>query len=271
MSHGTDSVATQLGSFVRTRVDRQTLLSVFSPVFVLVAWEVASRVGLLNPEFFPTPTSILAKGIELTFGPQAELIHQTLVSLGRIIPAFVVGGGLGILLGLIMGWSSTFDAILDPIVSAIYPLPKVVLLPILFLIFGLTETSRVIALGMAIFLLVVINTAAGARQVDPVYVEAAKDNGASNYRMLREVIFPASLPHIFSGLSLGMGVAFILIVVVEMVAAKSGLGFMIWDSWTLFSIRRMYVAIVTINILGIVFTYGIEWVGASLTQWQTES
>ncbi|MGQ4557566.1 ABC transporter permease subunit [Halobellus sp. GM3] len=268
MSTRTETFFGRVHRFVRSEVDRQLLLSFLSPVVILVTWEISSRVGVLNPQFFPPPSTVLVKTYDLLFGPNAELIHQTLVSLGRILPAFVIGGGLGIVLGVLMGWSETLDNIFDPVVSAMYPLPKVVLLPILFLIFGLNETSRIVALGLAIFLLVVINTAAGARQVDNEYIEAAKDNGASNYTMLREVILPATLPHIFSGLSLGMGVAFILIVVVEMVAAESGLGYMIWNSWELFTIRRMYVAIITINVLGILFTYGLEWTGKYLTRWR---
>lgn len=246
--------------------ERDLALNLLLPFVILVGWEIGAWAGLINTQFFPAPSAIL--GVAGQMLADGSLVHNTLVSLGRIIPAFVVASAFGIVTGLLMGWSSRIDTIIDPIVSALYPLPKVVLLPIIFLIFGLNDLSRMVALGAAVYLLVTINTVGGARQVEEAYLEAARDNGASGYRMIREVIFPASLPHIFSGLSLAMGISFILIVVVEMVAAQSGLGYIIWNSWNLFTIKKMYVAVITINVLGIVFTYGIEAVGSYLTRWQ---
>lgn len=269
MSVETPGVTDRVTDFIDEQVGRQLFLNLLTPVVVLVAWEATAQTGVLNPQFFPPPTDIIARAGEML--ADGSLVHHSMVSLGRIVPAFVVGGALGIALGLLMGWSDRIHAVANPLISALFPLPKVVLLPIIFLIFGLSNTSRMVALGTAVFLLVVINTVGGAREVDPEYIEAAKDNGASGYAMLREVMLPASLPSIFSGLSLGMGVSFIIIVVVEMIAAEDGLGFIIWNSWELFTIQRMYVAIVTINVLGIVFTYGIDWLGRYLTRWQAAS
>lgn len=266
MSLERSSLTDRIQEYVRREFDRDLLLSLLSPVFLVLGWEVGVRGGMINPRFFPPPSAIVGVAGEMI--ADGSLIHHTLVSLGRILPAFVVAGALGIVLGLLMGWSDRIYVIVDPIVSAVYPLPKVVLLPIIFLLFGLNDVSRMVALGAAVFLLVVINTVGGAREVNEEYIEAARDNGASGYSMIREVIFPASLPHIFSGLSLGMGVSFILIVVVEMIAAENGLGYIIWNSWNLFTMKRMYVAIITINVLGIVFTYGLEWTGSYLTRWK---
>lgn len=266
MSTETPSVYDKVRDFARGEVDRNVILNFLSPFLILIGWEAGAQVGVINDRFFPPPSAIVGVAGEML--ADGSLIQHTMVSLGRILPAFIVASALGIALGLLMGWSDRIYAVADPLVSAIYPLPKVVLLPIIFLMFGLNDTSRMVALGAAVFLLVVINTVGGAREVDDDYIEAARDNGASGYSMIREVIFPASLPHIFSGLSLGMGVSFILIVVVEMIAADSGLGYIIWNSWDLFQMKRMYVAIVTINILGIVFTYGLEWTGKYLTRWQ---
>ena len=260
------SLSDRLSEFAQGEIDRELFLNLLSPIVVLLAWEVSAQQEWINPRFFPAPSSILAVAGDMI--ADGSLYANTAVSLGRILPAFILAGALGVTVGLLMGWSQKIYAVVDPIVSAIYPLPKVVLLPIIFLIFGLNDISRIIAIGAAVFLLVVINTMGGAREVNEEFIEAARDNGASGYTMIREVLMPASLPHIFSGLSLAMGVSFILIVVVEMTAAESGLGYIIWDSWGLFAIKRMYVAILTINILGIVFTYGIEWVGKYLTRWQ---
>ena len=266
MSTERSTLTDRLPEYLRQELDRDLLLNFLTPVLIILGWEVGVVAGTINDRFFPPPSQVVGVAGEML--ADGSLVHHTSVSLGRIVPAFVVAGALGIILGLLMGWSERINAIVDPLVSAIYPLPKVVLLPIIFLIFGLNDISRMVALGAAVFLLVVINTVGGAREVNEEYIEAARDNGASGYSMIREVIFPASLPHIFSGLSLGMGVSFILIVVVEMIAAENGLGYVIWNSWNLFTMKRMYVAIITINILGILFTYGIEWTGAYLTRWR---
>ncbi|WP_336024131.1 ABC transporter permease [Halobellus salinisoli] len=266
MSSGTLGWVQVVRRFFDRRLDSQLVLNGISPLLLLLGWEIGARTELIDTRFFPAPSSILSAGWRLL--ADGSLVHHTLVSLGRVLPAFIVASALAVVVGLLMGWSDRLYAIIDPIVSALYPLPKVVLLPVIFLVFGLNDFSRILALGSAIFLLVVINTVAGAREVDPVYIEAAHDNGATGYALIREVLLPASLPHIFSGLSLGMGVAFILIIVVEMAAADSGLGYVIWNSWELFTIDRMYVAIAAINLLGVVFTYGIEWTGRYLVRWQ---
>jgi hypothetical protein len=117
-------------------------------------------------------------------------------------------------------------------------------------------------------LMVAIDTMGGVREIDDVHVEVALDNGAGPLALYREVILPGTLPQVFSAVSMGFSVGFALLVVIEMLAAESGLGYVIWNSWQLFTIPRMYVAVLTINVLGVVFVHGTEMLGDVLTPWE---
>lgn len=238
-----------------------------TPLFVLVlCWEGAAQSGVINPAFYPPP-SLIAETAVVSF-IDGEMGRHLWTSLRRVILALLAGGSAGIGIGLVMGYSTTVRAVLYPYVGLLYPIPKIVVLPVMFSIFGLTELSRLLTMSLAVFLLVTMNTVGAVGQIEAVHFEAARDNGAGTVALFREVIVPGALPQIFSGLSLGFGLGFILIVVIEIVAADAGLGYVIWSSWQLFRIPRLYVALLLINLTGLVFIYGIEELGNYLTPWQ---
>lgn len=234
-------------------------------VSALLLWELLARLALITPQFFPPPTVVLdAAYDEIVHG---EMLYHFGVSLRRILLAFGLGASTGVVAGLLMGWSRQARLLLNPYVALLYPIPKITLLPISFALFGVTETARIVTMSLAVFLLVSVSTMGGVRAIDDVYVDAALDNGAGTVALYREVLLPGALAQTVSGLSLGFGIGFILIVVIEMVAADAGLGYVIWNSWQLFTIPRLYVALMLINLVGIVFVYGIELSGEYLTPW----
>lgn len=250
---------------LRHSIDRELLISICTIGVILVGWEIASRLALITPQFFPPVTEVLAEFTAMV--ANNEFQSHFLVSLRRIVISFGLGAILGIAAGVAMGYSRIVKGVLDPFVSILYPIPKVVILPVMFLIFGVGETGRVLTITIGVFLVVAINTMEGVRELDEVYFDAALDNGTSRSQLVREVILPGALPQIFTGLTLGIGLTFILIVLIEMVGADSGLGWLIWDSWENFTITRLYVGILSINFLGIVFVYGTEWVGKVIAPW----
>lgn len=250
----------RVASYRRTRISLKPIAA------LVVCWELVAYVGLINVSFYPPPSVIAQTAVETLV--DGEMLGHLRASLTRVLVSLVVGGGAGVGLGLLMGWSKRLRTVLFPYVALLYPVPKVVVLPIMFSIFGLTELSRILTMCLAVFLLVAMNTVDAVNEIDEVYFEVAVDNGAGTVGLFREVIVPGALPRIFSGLSLGFGVSFILIVVVEFIAADSGLGYVIWSSWRLFTIPKMYVALFLINLIGIVFIYGIEELGNYLTPWQ---
>lgn len=241
--------------------------AVLAPFAVLaVCWEAATRLSVVNPQFFPPPSETLALATELYL--RSDFLVHVLVSLRRILLAAVIGSASGIGLGFLAGRSDRVRDIVDPHLGVLYPLPKVALLPVMFSLFGVTETARILTMSLPVFLLVTINTAGAVRRIDDEHVEAALDNGAGRLALYREVILPGTLSQVCSGLSLGFGVAFVLLVVTEMVAADAGLGYVIWRSWQQFTVGRLYVALFTINILGVIFVYGPEVAGDVLTPWE---
>lgn len=253
-----------------TRLPRRTrwLLLLGPFVAVAIGWEGSARLGLIDPRFFPPPSTVLVLGADLYL--HGEFLTHLIASLRRITLAGLLGGTAGIALGTLMGRSQQVKAVTDPHLSVLYPLPKIALLPVMFSLFGVTEMARILTMALAVLLLVSINTMGAVEQIEDSYIHAALDNGASRVDLYREVIVPGTLPQIASGLSLGFGVAVVLLVIIEMVAANAGLGYVIWTSWQQFKIPQLYVALFTINVLGIIFVHGPEEIGLWLTPWQND-
>jgi len=247
------------------RIARQ-LPALIGPFVVLaLGWELAAGV-ILDPRFFPPPSVTLPLAAELYL--DGDLLTHAAASVRRIVLATAIGASAGIAVGVVAGWSHRARLLVNPHLAVLYPLPKIALLPVMFALFGLTETVRVLTMALAVFLLVAINTTGGVRSISDVHVEAALDNGAGTLDLYREVILPGARPQIFSSISMGLSVGFALLVVIEMLAAESGLGYIIWNSWQLFTIPRMYVAVFSINVLGVFFVHGTEILGDVLTPWE---
>lgn len=231
---------------------RDIVLAIGTPVVLLLAWEIAARTDTIDARLFPPPTLILARAGEMI--ADGTLLEHLGATVMRLAIGMSIGAVLGIIVGLAMGTSRALNAALGPMFSALYALPKIAILPLLLLIFGLTETPRILAVAISVFFVMQINTVAGVRQIDPKIHEAARAYGATGLRRFRLVILPGALPFIFSGLRIATGTAVIVITAVEFVASNTGLGYLIWNSWQLFQPQQMYVGLVTVAVLGAVLT-----------------
>ncbi|MBI2369364.1 MAG: ABC transporter permease [Deltaproteobacteria bacterium] len=227
---------------------RERLLSLASPLLLLVLWELLVRVHLLDYRFFPAPSSIARTFAGLILS--GEIFLHLKVSLARIVIGFALGAAPALLLGMVMGLSFVIRAVLKPVVAATYPIPKIAVLPLVMLIFGLGEASKYVIVGIGVFFLVLINTMAGVMNIERIYLDVAKNFNASRRDLYLTVALPGALPLIFAGFRLGLGIALILIVAAEFVGAKTGIGFLIWQSWQTFEVETMYVGLVVISILG---------------------
>lgn len=231
---------------------RDLILAVGTPILLLLAWELAAQTDVIDSRLFPPPSKIFTRGIEMiSDGPLLEHLGATL---GRLLLGMAIGGVLGVLVGLAMGTSRALNAALGPMFSALYALPKIAILPLLLLIFGLTETPKILAVAISVFFVMQINTVAGVRQIDPKINEAARAYGAHGLARFWQITLPGALPFIFSGLRVATGIAVIVITAVEFVASNTGLGFLIWNSWQLFAPEQMYVGLVTVALVGAVLT-----------------
>jgi ABC-type nitrate/sulfonate/bicarbonate transport system permease component len=247
---------------------RERLTGVLSPLLLLLLWEACARTGLIDTRFFPAPTSIAAKLVELA--ESGELWTDLSASLQRLLWGTLVGGIPALAIGIVMGLYRPVRAAIDPLISATYPVPKSAILPLVLLIFGLGETSKIVMVALGVFYPVVINTVTGVQQIDKIYLDVGKNFRASRWQTFRTIALPGALPSIMAGIKLGIGMGLILIAISEMVGSKNGIGFMIWDAWQVLSVETMYVGLVVISILGFVLTLILNEIEGWVLPWKQE-
>jgi ABC-type nitrate/sulfonate/bicarbonate transport system permease component len=247
---------------------RERVLTIVSPLVVLSVWQAVSQLGLVDIRFVPSPVSIAVAAFHLA--QSGELWAHVSISLWRLSMGFLVGAVPGFLIGLLMGLSPWARAILDPLVAATYPIPKIAILPLIMLLFGVGEASKVAIIAIAVVYLVLLNTMTGVMTIDRIYFDVAKTFGASWRKTFTRLILPASLPLIFAGLRLSIGVALIVIVSAEFLAAKAGIGYLIWTSWETLVIENMFVGLIVITVLGVVATGILKELEHALVPWRRE-
>lgn len=244
---------------------RDIALAVFVPIALLVIWEAMVRTGVLDRRLFPPPSVIAQRAVDMI--GSGELLTHFLATGGRVLYGTLLGIVFGVIAGLAMGRYRATYAAFNPTLSALYALPKVAIFPLLLILFGLGETPRVLVVAISVFFVVQINTMAGVRHVDPRLIEAGKSYGATGGRLFWFVIIPAASPSIFAGLRIAAGVSVLVIVAVEFVAANSGLGFLIWNSWTLFQPPKMFVGLATVALFGAAITGLVALLEGALMPW----
>ncbi|MDO8688458.1 MAG: ABC transporter permease [Dehalococcoidia bacterium] len=248
------------------KVFQERLVSTFSPLLLLVFWELMVTVHLLDFRFFSKP-SVIA-GFFWNMIVSGELLNHLNASIVRISVGFLLGAIPGIGLGVIMGLSRIVRAAINPMIAATFPIPKIAILPLILLIFGLGEQSKYAIVAIGTFYIVLINTMAGVMNIDKIYLDVGKNFGASQWNIWRTVAFPGALPIIFAGIKLGWGIALLLIVAAEFVGAKSGIGFLIWNSWQVFSIEQMFVGLLTISAVGFVSNLLLDELEKKVVPWK---
>lgn len=254
------------------RANLERALSILSPLILLGVWEFFAQVGVIDTRFFPAPSSIF--GVLWTMlrpspqFPMGELWYHLFVSLQRIAVGFVIGAVPGVVVGLAMGLFGPIRALIQPLIDATFPIPKVALLPLFIMIFGIGEESKYAIIATAVIYLVLINTVAGVRNIDKIYLDVGKNFHASRLMMFTDVALPGALPLILAGVKLGMGVALLVIVTAEFVGAKSGIGYLIWTSWQVFQVEKMYVGLMVIALVGFVSAILLTMVERALVPWK---
>ncbi|HEX3049666.1 MAG TPA: ABC transporter permease [Aggregatilineaceae bacterium] len=280
----------------KTLYDR--ILAFGFPALLLLGWEVLANTEVINPRWFPAPSSILDALWDLTvnydrFNKSSLLGRPWLIpqewdangmagvkllmkeshvyaTLSRVFLGFIFGSGPGIVIGMAMGMNATVRNMLDMTLSALYVLPKIAIFPIMMLLFPdpFGEGPKIAVVAISAFFLVTISTMTGVQQIDPVLIHAGKNYGANRWQMFRHVIIPGALPMIFSGLRLALGTGLIVIVAIEFVRAKIGVGHVILYYWEILSTAKMYAGLFVTMILGVLLTYGLQLIERWMIPWQ---
>ncbi|MHB8322842.1 MAG: ABC transporter permease [Candidatus Dormibacteria bacterium] len=230
-------------------------------IIVLGAWQLASTY-LIAPFFLPSPTEIAAAFRQLIGNGMLE--RDTSISLLRILSGWILGSLVGAPVGFLVGTSRFAKAALDPFVHFLRFVPALALVTLFMAWFGVGEASKVILIMYAVGFLVTVTTATGVASIADDKVSAARCLGSTGLDLIVRVRLPAAVPHIYTAMRLGLANAFLVIIAVEIIAANSGLGYLIWTARLYFEISWMFVGIVTLGVLGVVTDRVWRLVGRTL-------
>ncbi len=247
----------------RRRLERS--LAWLTPAVLLAAWEGAARLGWIDQRFFPAPSTIADTTVDLI--KSGQLQDDVWISAKRILIGFFVGVVVGIVGGLALGVFRTVRAALEPTLMALYTVPKLALLPLLLLMFGIGDTPKIVIVAITVFFFMWLTVMESIISTPKGMIEAMQSFEASRWQMFRYVYLPHSLPQIFVSARLCAGISILVMIGVEFVQGGDGIGYLIWNSWSLFIARQMYVGIVTVAVMGLVFSSIIKAIGRKVLPW----
>jgi NitT/TauT family transport system permease protein len=262
---------------------RQISQSTIIPVGLLVVWELLSRKQVFNPQALPAPTQVLVRWIAYAsplepFDPtqmtyfawmfSGELPNDLVATFLRVLVGFIIGAGLALPLGLLMGNLERVYRLFNPLIQILRPIPPIAYVPLSILWFGLGNPPAYFLISLGAFFPVLMNTISGVRNVDAIYIRAAQNLGASKMTLFVRVIVPAAMPQILTGLRVGIGVAFICVIVAEMIAVNNGLGYRIIEAREYFWSDKIIAGMITIGLLGLAIDTVMSRINNYLLRWR---
>jgi len=236
-------------------------------LLLLVLWEIAPRIGLVDPTFFPPFSKIAESGWELAIS--GDLYTHFQASILRSLLGFGLAILIAIPLGLVIGWYPLANELLNPVLELFRNTAALALLPVFILLLGIGETSKVSIVLFACTFPILLNTINAVRNVDPLLIKSAKSMGLPSYKLFYKVILPASIPTIFTGIRMAGSASILVLIAAEMVGAKEGLGYLINYSQQNFQIPQMYAGIITISLLGVTINYFLVSLERKFSKWKT--
>lgn len=252
---------------LRRRRAIELVLTLLAPALILLVWETLSRTKTIDPRFWPAPSTLWETARQLI--TEDDLLGDIRVSALRIGAGFLLGAVPGVALGLAMGLFWPVRVFVMPVAAAIYAVPKIAILPLVIIAFGIGEFSKIFVVAISIFFLVVLNTMSGVLTIDRLYPDVARNFGANGLQVFLTVALPGALPAIFTGLRLALGFSLIVIVGTEFLAAKEGVGHLIWQSYQTFAIKKMYVGLVVTGLMGWGMTLLLDVIERRALPWNT--
>ncbi len=245
----------------------EALLPALTVVVFVLAWELFVRWRGIAPIYLPAPSSIAVYLWRMLADGTME--YHLGVTLLRIFAGFFIAAVAGIGLGVLMGMSRIVARVSDMWIAALYPLPKIALIPLLIIWLGTGESYRIVISAITAFFPIVISTYSGIRQADRGLMKAAQDLGANMRQIQLKVVIPAAMPSILAGLQLGMGVTIILIVAAEMIggSSQSGMGYLLIMSGQVMETEKVFAALVVLAVMGAVIIKLQQWLDRKLAPW----
>ena len=253
---------------MRERI-RPMLLGVLSLVLFILAWHFATKYRLdlyIRFQNIPSPLTVYEHASQLFRTDQ--FYSNMLISLRRILIGFGIAAVLGVALGLLIGRYRLVRELTLPPLEVLRPIPAIAWVPMSIMLWPTSETSIVFITFLGSFFPILLNTIHGVQTLDAVYVRAAQCLGAGEAALFREVILPGALPQIFTGLSVGMGVAWVSLIAAEMISGQFGIGYFTWEAYSLIQYADIAIGMIVIGILGLMCSGGIRLCARLLIRWQ---
>lgn len=249
---------------------RPRLLSGLAVAVVLGTWVVCSFLGLLSPDRLPPIQAVAKTFWDLAVNGYAgvPLWEEVVASVGRALAGFALAVLVGVPFGLLIGASRTADAIFAPFLGFLRPIPPIALIPLFIFYFGIGEVSKVALIFITALWYITLSSASGVRATPGDLLLAARSLGLTERQIFRHVMLPAAMPQILTGMRVAMALCWALVVAAELIAAQTGLGYMIMDATTFFRIPVVYVGIGLIGLIGLALERSLIYLEHRLLHWQ---
>jgi NitT/TauT family transport system permease protein len=244
------------------------MISLAIAVGAIALWEAGSRAGLISQFLAPAPSEVV-RTLYAQFST-GEILPHLFSTLYRVLSGLAIGGSIGILSGALMGTIPRLRAIADPFLSAIHPVPKIAILPVVMALLGIGDASRIAVISLGVFFPMMINTLGGVRSINQTYLDVARNYGASGFRLLSRVMLPASLPMILSGTRIALNMGLTVTITTEITGARRGLGALIWTSWEVLRMDLLYATLVVIMVLGVSCNLTVKYLTRVLAPWSVD-
>jgi NitT/TauT family transport system permease protein/taurine transport system permease protein len=249
--------------------NRYVLLAALSPLAILALWTLSVRYNWVRSVLLPSPATVLTSLIDMVRNGYSgiDLAVHVGASLRRVGIAFVAGGVLGCVVGILRARVREIDAVFLVPSEMLRPIPPLGMIPLFILWFGIGETSKVLLIFLSVFLIMMINAQAGTRSIPHDPLRAAQSLGASRAQIFRYVILPAALPQIMTGLRVSMGTAFSVLVASELLGGDRGLGFVVLDASNFFRTPYVFAGIIVIGAIGLATDRGLAFLTRRIVHW----
>lgn len=242
------------------------LLGSFIPVIVIIAWQIAVQLELINPMLFPAPTSIFNDFWNMIMS--GELFFHLQISVVRALSGFAIGGILGLCVGIAVGLFKRTEQMLDPTIQMLRTVPLLAITPLFILWFGFGELSKILLISMGAFFPLYVNAFLGVRNVDSKLFDVARVLEFSRFHQITKVVLPAAMPNILLGMRLSLSTSWLCLVVAELMGADQGIGFLIQDARAYMRTGVVFVGILVFAVVGKLTDSVVRILEEKLLKWQ---
>ncbi|CAN5233744.1 ABC transporter permease [soil metagenome] len=229
-------------------------------------WQLASNTGLLSPLFMPSPLAVI-RALHVLW-VDGTLVEHVTASLKRIVPGWIIGTAAGLAVGLAMGIFSAARAAGLPIVSALFPIPKIALLPLLILWFGIGEPSKIATIALGVFFPTTISAYTACDSVPRNLIRMGQSFGLPGRDIAAKILLPGAMPGILAGFRISASVALLLVVAAEMIGAQQGIGAFVLTAGSLMQTDQLLAGVVMLSVLGLLIAWGLGMVERAMLKWR---